>query len=118
MFKGPIHSNRRAKQRCRFNRRNAVWNFLSMAGGRFYEFRKTAVYRDASDFLPPAQVFISLATEFTGTAAPMNPWNTDSVPDFQIAYRRALLEHSSGNFVAENQRPLYDPGQVRPSAIG
>ena len=69
-------------------------------------------------FLFQAEVFIPLAAEVTLVTGPVNPRDTHSVIDLQLANGRALLDHAPGNLVAKNERLLDDSGQLHPVRIG
>jgi hypothetical protein len=67
--------------------------------------------------LPGAEVLISFQAEFTLAARPVHPRNSGSISNLQIADVSALFDHAPRNFVAEDERSLYDCRQLAPISV-
>jgi hypothetical protein len=64
-----------------------------------------------------AEVLIPFSAELAFAAAPVNPRNSYVVADLKVIDCRTFLDNPTGNFVAKNQRSLYDTCELCPISI-
>src|SRR5208337_1835791 len=117
-FEGAMHSNSRTKQRRRLLGGKRVRNLHYMAGWSLGKFRIPAIDHDARDALTHAQILVAFLAKLTFPACPLDPGHSHPFANVHTLDSRASLHHPAYDLVPQNQRFLYNAGQLRPVALG
>jgi len=118
LSESPKDSHARAEKWGGLNRGKAIGNLHNVACRGLYIFCIAAIDRDARDLLFPAKVFVSLAAKLALATGVVNPWDADTISDFEGLDGCAPFDHTTGDFVAEDKGLLDDAGELHPIAVG
>jgi hypothetical protein len=112
-----MHGNSRTKQRRRLLGAKRVRNLDDVAGWGLGKFCISAICHYSGDALPYTQILVTFPAKLTLPACPLDPRHSDAVAYFHTLDRRASFHHPAYDLMAQNQRFLYDAGQLRPVAL-
>src|SRR5208282_806069 len=118
LLEGAMNRDSRTKQRSCLLGDKRSRNLNHVAGGSFRVLRISAIHHDAGDALLYTQIFVAFAAELTEPACPLHPRHADPVSDLDVLDPRAPLHYAAYDLVSQDQRLLYNAGQLRPVAAG
>src|SRR6266496_1846250 len=113
----PIHCHPCAKKRSGLIRAKRIRNAKRVTRPGSHEIRKASVHRGAGDALRNAQVLGPFPAKLALSAGPMDPGDSDPLPDPCCFNLIPLLDHSADHLVAENQREFDDLRQLGPVSL-
>jgi hypothetical protein len=113
-----MHGDPGTKQRRSLLGGKRVRNLDYVAGWGLGKFGISAIRRDAGDALTHTQILVAFAAKLTLPACPLDPRHSDALAYLYTLDCRASLYHPAYDLVAEDQRLLYNAGQLRPIAVG